>query len=111
MKKLALGVLLSSIAGSAFAADLPAPPAAPYSKAPAIVSPLTNWSGFYIGAMGGYASENTSDPFGIKGGYGGATVGYNWQFSQFVVGIEADGAGGSISNSITQIFPGGPVTV
>src|SRR5580698_4156150 len=84
MKKLALGILLTSIAGSAYAADLPAPPSAPYSKAPAIVSPVTNWSGFYIGAMGGY----------------------NWQYSQFVFGIEGDGAFADINNSVTQIFPG-----
>jgi outer membrane immunogenic protein len=111
MKKLTLGILLASIAGSAFAADLPAPPAT-YSKAPAIVSPATNWSGFYVGAMGGYASENTTLAGGLKGGFGGVTAGYNWQFSQFVVGIEADGAGGSISNSLTApVPPLGLVTV
>ena len=92
MKKLALGLLLTSIAGSAYAADLPAPPSAPYTKAPAIVSPATNWSGFYIGAMGGYGKENSSDPLALKGGFGGGTVGYNWQFGQFVAGIEGDGA-------------------
>jgi outer membrane immunogenic protein len=96
MKKLALGLLLASIAGAAGAADLPPPPAAAYTKAPALVSPATNWSGFYIGAMGGYAAENTSDPLGIKGGFGGGTVGYNWQSGMFVAGIEADGAFGSI---------------
>ena len=101
MKRVALGILLSSIAGAACAADLPAPPAAPYSKAPPLVSPVTNWSGFYIGAMGGYASENTSDPLGIKGGFGGGTVGYNWQFNNIVAGIEADGAFADISNSAT----------
>ena len=103
MKRVALGILLTSLAGAAYAADLPAPPAAPYSKAPAIVAPLTNWTGFYVGAMGGYASENTSDPFGIKGGFGGGTIGYNWQFNQFVVGVEADGAGADINNSITAL--------
>jgi outer membrane immunogenic protein len=106
MKRLALGILLTSIAGSAYAADLPAPPSAPYTKAPAIVSPLTNWSGFYIGAMGGYGKENSSDQFAIKGGFGGGTVGYNWQYSQFVFGIEGDGAFADINNSVTQIFPG-----
>lgn len=100
MKRLALGILLTSFAGAACAADLPAP-AAPYSKAPPIVSPVTNWSGFYIGAMGGYAGENTSDPLGIKGGFGGATVGYNWQFSSVVAGIEADGAFANVNNSAT----------
>jgi outer membrane immunogenic protein len=100
MKRFAstLGVLLASVAGSAYAADLPRPPT-PYSKAPPIVSPLTNWSGFYIGAMGGYASENSSGDIGIKGGFGGGTVGYNWQFSNIVAGIEADGAFASIRAS------------
>ena len=106
MKKLALGLLLASFTGAAFAADLPARAPVPYTKAPAIVSPATNWSGFYIGAMGGYGSENTSDPFAIKGGFAGGTVGYNWQFGQFVAGIEADGAWADINNSVTQAFPG-----
>src|SRR5207248_3608103 len=101
MKRLALGILLASVAGAACAADLPAP-GAPYSKAPASVSPATNWSGFYIGAMGGYASESTSDPIAVKGGFGGGTVGYNWQFGTIVAGIEADGAFGSIRASATE---------
>lgn len=105
MKRLALGILLTSISGAAFAADLPARNT-PYTKAPAIVSPATNWSGFYIGAMGGYGSENSGDQFAIKGGFAGGTVGYNWQFGQFVAGIEADGAWADINNSVTQVFPG-----
>jgi outer membrane immunogenic protein len=100
MKKLALGLLLASIAGAASAADLSAPRATPYTKAP-VVSPVTNWSGFYIGAMGGYASESTSDPLPLKGGFGGGTVGYNWQFGTFVLGIEGDGAFGDVSNTAT----------
>ena len=97
MKRLALGLLLASIAGAACAADISAPSAA-YTKAPA-VSPVTNWSGFYIGAMGGYATEVNSDPFAIKGGFAGGTLGYNWQSGMFVAGIEADGAWANISNS------------
>ncbi len=107
MKRIVLGVLLSSIAGAAYAADLPAAPA-PYTKAPAIVAPVTNWTGFYIGAMGGYGTESGSDA--IKGGFAGGTIGYNWQFNQFVAGIEADGAWANISNSATQVFGGVPVT-
>lgn len=99
MKRLAFGILLTSITGAAYAADLPA--AAPYTKAPAMVSPMINWSGFYIGAMGGYGSENTSDPLGLKGGFGGGTIGYNWQFNSIVAGIEADGAFADINNSAT----------
>jgi outer membrane immunogenic protein len=98
MKRLGLGILLASMAGAACAADLPAP-SAPYSKAPAVVGLPTNWSGFYIGAMGGYGSENTSDGLGIKGGFGGGTVGYNWQFGALVAGFEADGGFADINNS------------
>lgn len=110
MKRLALGIVLASFAGAAYAADLPARAPVPYTKAPVMVSPATNWSGFYIGAMGGYGSENTSDPLGIKGGFGGGTIGYNWQFGQFVTGIEADGAWADINNSSTQIIGNVPIT-
>jgi outer membrane immunogenic protein len=102
MKRIALGLLLASVAGTAFAADIPAP-SAPYAKAPAIVSPLTNWTGFYIGAMGGYAAEATSDPLGVKGGFAGGTVGYNWQSGMFVAGIEADGAWADVNASATAL--------
>jgi outer membrane immunogenic protein len=96
MKRLALGLLLASIAGAAGAADMSARPA--YTKAP-MMSPATNWTGFYIGAMGGYASEATSDSLGIKGGFAGGTVGYNWQSSMWVLGIEGDGAWANLSST------------
>ena len=69
---------------------------------PQIVSPAYNWSGFYIGAMGGYG-WGSGDSDG-SGGFGGGTIGYNWQFpgSQFVFGIEVDAAGASIKDSFTE---------
>jgi outer membrane immunogenic protein len=103
MKRLALGILLASIAGAACAADLPAA-GVPYSKAPG-TSPATNWSGFYIGAMGGYGAEATSDPVGIKGGFAGGTLGYNWQFGTLVAGIEADGAWANINATASEVDP------
>jgi len=84
----------------AVAADLAA---RTYTKAPALAAPLYNWSGFYIGAMGGYGKEDTSD-FALSGGFGGGTAGYNWQTGQFVFGIEADAAGADISSSF--VIPG-----
>jgi outer membrane immunogenic protein len=99
MKRLALGLLLASITGAAFAADLPVRGKA-YTKAPA-VSPATNWSGFYVGLVGGYSSEAGSGPK-IKGGSGGGTVGYNWQFGTFVVGLEGDGTFGDIGATATS---------
>ena len=43
-----------------------------------------------------------------SGGFGGGTVGYNWQIpgSQFVFGIEVDAAGASIKDSLTEDIGG-----
>jgi len=101
MKRLLLaGAAVLSLMTAASAADLAA---RPYTKAPPL-SPATNWSGFYIGAMGGYAFDSDNG-----GGFGGGTVGYNWQFpgSQFVFGIEVDAAGASIKDSLTADIGGG----
>jgi outer membrane immunogenic protein len=105
MKRLLLAGAALSVATAASAADMQA---RPYSKAPpAIVSPAYNWSGFYIGAMGGYG-WGSGDSEG-SGGFGGGTVGYNWQFpgSQFVFGVEVDAAGASIKDSFTEDLGGG----
>jgi outer membrane immunogenic protein len=73
--------------------------------------PAYNWTGLYVGAQGMYAigntdwkyadSGNTADHY-ITGGMGGLFVGYNYQFPiNVVVGLEADGNGGSIQGSAT----------
>jgi len=89
---------------AASAADLAAKP---YTKAPPL-SPAYNWSGFYIGAMGGYAFDSDNG-----GGFGGGTIGYNWQApgSQFVFGIEIDAAGASIKDSLSGVIFGVLTTV
>ena len=93
-----------SLMTAASAADLGA---RPYTKAPPL-SPAYNWSGFYIGAMGGYAFDSDNG-----GGFGGGTIGYNWQApgSQFVFGIEIDAAGASIKDSQTGVIFGVLTTV
>jgi outer membrane immunogenic protein len=99
MKKFLLaGVALVSLGSAASAADLAA---RPYTKAPALAAPAYNWSGFYAGVMGGYAWQSD-----IKGGFGGGTIGYNWQApgSQFVFGIEVDAAGADVKGTQTQAF-------
>jgi outer membrane immunogenic protein len=99
MKKLLLaGASLVILCSAASAADLAA---RPYMKAP-IVSPAYNWSGFYIGAMGGYGWSD-SQGLDMTGGFGGGTVGYNWQWDHIVAGIEAEAAGGDISQSATGL--------
>ena len=93
-----------SLMTAASAADLAAKP---YTKAPPL-SPAYNWSGFYIGAMGGYAFDSDNG-----GGFGGGTIGYNWQApgSQFVFGIEIDAAGASIKDSLSGVIFGVLTTV
>jgi len=99
MKRLLTAAAILSLATAASAADMPA---RPYSKAPPVVSPAYNWSGFYVGAMAGYAWA--SDDSNGSGGFGGGTVGYNWQIpgSQFVFGVEVDAAGSGFKDSATE---------
>ena len=58
MKKHAVAMLfLAAASTSASAADLPA---RTYTKAPVVVAePIYNWTGFYIGANGGYGWGHT----------------------------------------------------
>ncbi|MGJ4893646.1 MULTISPECIES: outer membrane protein [unclassified Bradyrhizobium] len=97
MKKILLAtVALAALAAPAAAADLAARPT--YTKAP-VAAPVLTWTGFYIGAMGGYAAEDSSaNTFDRKGGFAGGTVGYNWQQGAVVFGLEADAAWANISS-------------
>ena len=82
-----------------------------------------NWSGFYMGANGGYGWRDTSDQFayaacsgdvcspaypayggiGADGGFGGGQIGYNLQSifgtPWLVAGIEADIQGSGVQGS------------
>jgi outer membrane immunogenic protein len=94
---------LMSWAGAAGAADIPAPAPA---TAPVYVPPraaVYNWTGFYVGAMGGYG-WSTSQGNNLKGGFAGGTIGGNAQFQNFVVGIEAEGAWADIEQSASGFF-------
>lgn len=107
MKNFLLGcaaVIVST--GAAFATDMPyRAPAAIYKATPAY-----SWSGLYGGISGGYAfGENEiNDPTGAvvgklkpAGGFGGAQIGYNSQFSpHWLIGAEVDISGGKIDDDI-----------
>jgi outer membrane immunogenic protein len=105
MKKILLATVAFAALGMATQASAADLAARPYTKAPAI-APGINWSGFYAGVMGGYAWND------VSGGFGGGTVGYNWQApgSQWVWGIEVDAAGADIKDSVTELVLGVPVT-
>ncbi|ANW05702.1 outer membrane protein [Bradyrhizobium icense] len=99
MKKILLtttGLIALGMA-PAMAADLAA---RPYTKAPAAAIAINNWTGFYIGAMGGYAQENASGVGSLSGGFAGGTVGYNWQTGALVLGLEADGAWADVGATV-----------
>ena len=71
-----------------------APPPAP------VVTPPLDWTGFYVGGNFGSGWATTSDSntfFGATtgnyhtaGAIGGGQLGYNWQTSQWVLGVESD---------------------
>src|ERR1035437_9904182 len=107
MKKFLIGAVgLVAMATSASAADLAA---RPYTKAPApMMVAMYDWSGFYIGLNGGGGSSHkcwdiTRDDIGpiipaeaegchdATGGTVGGQIGYRWQSSAFVFGLEAQG--------------------
>jgi outer membrane immunogenic protein len=103
MKKILLATVAVAALGMApaSAADLAA---RNYTKAPPMAA-LPTWAGFYIGAMGGYGSEDGGFA-SMKGGFAGGTVGYNWQQGSLVYGLEADAAWADISASATGFVPG-----
>jgi outer membrane immunogenic protein len=96
-------ILLSSVAiESAVAADLPQAP--PPTRAPVQVLPTGyNWSGFYIGVMGG-GGWSTSQGVDFKGGFAGGTIGANAQFSNFVLGGELEAAWSDIGQTASTLF-------
>ena len=106
MKRILLGIAAATslFATSAFAADL-AP--RPYTKAPAYVEPVYDWTGFYIGGNVGYSWGRSSDSSNLANGagtslfasngssnldgvIGGGQIGYNWQMQNWLFGLEAD---------------------
>ncbi len=66
-------------------------------QAMAAVAPVSTWSGFYIGGMGGYGWYNSDGS--LKGGIAGGTAGYNWQTGSLVLGAETDAAWSNVGAS------------
>ena len=119
------GFLLATVAFVAFgiatqasAADLAA---RPYTKAPPMIAAIYDWSGFYIGANGGWGSSRncwtalSAPGLGIPavnasegchdatGGIVGGQVGYRWQSGAWVFGVEAQGDWADLRGSNTSI--------
>jgi outer membrane immunogenic protein len=111
-----LALVAFMVPASAFAADLRLP-----AKAPPL--PVFSWTGFYVGGHGGCgASRQSIDNFNSAGSpadffgdftsdgggcFGGIQGGYNWQWGNWVLGIEADGSWGSIKGQGALLEDGG----
>ena len=101
----ALNLSALSLSAPASAADL----GQPYTKAPPPIVPMYDWSGFYVGINGGGGSARNcwdlvtdpggapvvpADPQGCHnatGGTAGGQIGYRWQTSNYVFGVEGQG--------------------
>ncbi|WP_044542443.1 outer membrane beta-barrel protein [Bradyrhizobium sp. LTSP885] len=123
-----IGAGILSIIGFVSAASAADLPAATYTKAPAIVDPAYNWSGFYLGVEGGgvwgrsqhYRNDPLTPAFngvpqtgGINadGGLAGGTLGYNYQFSNnVVIGFETDGSWMNNKGTANIVAPFVPTT-
>jgi len=120
MKKvLLITVALIAFAAPAAAADLAA---RPYVKAPpAPIAVAYDWSGFYIGANGGWGSSQKCweavaptipliGPEGCHdatGGTAGGQIGYRWQAGTWVFGLEGQGNWADFRGShVSTLFPG-----
>ena len=113
MKKVLL-VTASLIALSATAPALAADLAArPYTKAPPMVAAVYDWTGFYIGANGGWGSSRNSWDlvgFGAEGSHDatggtiGGQVGYRWQAGTWVFGLEGQGNWPDFQGSNVSLF-------
>jgi outer membrane immunogenic protein len=104
----AVSLVALSATAPAMAADLAA---RPYTKAPAMVATIYDWSGFYIGINGGGGSSHaTWDFVGVgregshdaTGGTVGGQVGYRWQSGQWVFGVEGQGNWADFSGDNTS---------
>src|SRR5450631_4286401 len=120
MKKFLLatvGLVALGMAAPASAADLAA---RPYTKAPPpMVAPIYDWTGFYIGANGGWGqSRNCVDFVGVagvvvadgcrerSGGLVGGQLGYRWQPTRGVLAwkLRAIGRTSATSESASSML-------
>lgn len=96
--------------------------------------PVFSWTGFYLGANGGYARADRTAGFtsndvnvrtitcggapmgtcpgpadvNLEGGIGGLQIGYNWQWGNWLAGVETDFDGAQIRGKGTSAFMLGP---
>jgi outer membrane immunogenic protein len=125
MRRLVIaGAGLFSIVGFAAAATAADLPARTYKAPPPVVAPIYNWGGFYVGLNGGGGSShncytitnvnnaavnpNSEGCHDATGGLAGGQVGYRWQMTNWVFGVEAQGDWANLkgsNSSLTAVIP------
>src|SRR4051794_16192302 len=117
MKKFLLGtaaLMAMGLAAPASAADLAA---RPYTKAAPMIAAVYDWSGFYIGANGGWGQSHNCWGYvpvagavigegcaDRSGGVAGGQIGYRWQAGQWGFGLEAQGDWADLHSSRVSII-------
>jgi outer membrane immunogenic protein len=99
-------IVLAGIAGPALAAD-DRPSASEIAGQP-------DWSGVYAGFIGGYSrgfanqrgigADFGSGDYTMSGGFAGGSLGFNYQFGQWVIGLDSEFSGARISSSNEPFF-------
>jgi outer membrane immunogenic protein len=108
----AVGLGGIGLTAPALAADLAVRPAPP-----PVMAPIYDWTGFYIGANGGWGESRNCWDFVLlvgpafsdgcrerSGGVLGGQLGYRWQANQFVFGLEAQGDWADLSNTRVSLL-------
>src|SRR3569833_863024 len=117
MKKVLLAATAAWIALGAVPALTADLAARPYTKAPAMITAIYDWSGFYIGLnAGGGSARNCWTYSGLSAAEGchhatgalvGGQVGYRWQTGTGVFGLEAQGNWADFKGSNASLFAPG----
>jgi outer membrane immunogenic protein len=104
---------LTSVAGIALMSSAALAADIPVYEPPVEVAPVMayyDWTGFYVGAQGGWAfgegihtdtAGTTTGDYDIDGFLVGGTLGFNWQWNQVVLGLEGDLAWAEIEGDST----------
>lgn len=115
MKKHVLATSLFALfSGTALGADMAV-------KAPAPITTVPSWAGFYLGVHGGYGWNDDDFRINVIAGVGepvggiksqgwvtGGHAGYNWQFGSVVAGMEGDFSATDMKgSSVTEVLFGG----
>lgn len=111
----AVGLLAMGVAAPAVAADLPAQS---YSKAPVMIPAIYDWSGVYLGVNGGWGTEHrcfdsitaagtfiaADGCHDTSGGVAGGQIGYRFQSSSWVFGLDLQGDWADLRGSSVSIL-------